>query len=127
MRLSPEPEETAITERSELRQSLGLAGLSLQVSPQPRLALGHERLGQAFGIAFRASRPGGDGDDGNVPWIDSQTKMAGSRRSSDREFEGTSGEPERGAPLGRRRRHRGKGTARRRASIGDGPGAAFAR
>jgi len=125
VRLSAEPEETAIAERSELRQLLVLAGLSLQVPPQPGLALGHERLGEALGLASGASRSRGDGDDGDVPGIDCQTKVAGSHRSPDRELEGASGEPERGAPLGRRRRHCGKGNARRQAETPD-PGRAKA-
>ena len=111
MRLTSETKEAAVVERSELRQLLGLAGLPVQVPPQPRLALGHERFGQPLGVTFRASRPRRDRHQRRVPGIHREAEVARPNRTPDRAFEPPARQPERGAPFGRRRRHCAKSTA----------------
>ena len=103
VRLPAKSQRAAVAERTQCVQLLSLAGLPVQVAPQPGLALDQERLGQPLGISLAPGGPAGHGDDRSTPRIDRNPQEPGPSRAPDRAFEAPARQSKRCAPLGRRR------------------------
>ena len=115
VRLSAEPEHAAVAGGPQRRELRVLAGLPVEVPPQPRLAFGRKRLRQTLSLSPAASGPRRNRHDGHVPGIDGQADETGTGRSTDGAFEPPRRQPQRRSPFGRRRH--GRSVAPDRASI----------